>query len=224
MPLPLSEDENAKRKRLWELGLSDSKIADIRKVSRAAIHDWRVKNGLKSNSKGQGNHLPSDEYELRLLLIKDGYTDAEIASIVGITKQSLTFWRWNKGIYKDTTLSQRHEQLTEEEENLFNYLKDKYPEEKEVHLISLTNFAKPRADITPTVKQRDFVRKIRVPGFKTVYYFDDGEYNCIEEAMELFICLNPHISENMKKIKINMLPELYDTFVNTYRKFKDNLF
>jgi|GEM_PF-2829432 len=222
MPLPLSEDNNSKRKRLWELGFSDSEIADVCKVSRATIHDWRVKNGLKSNSKGQGNHLPSDEYELRIQLINDGYSDSEIASIVGISKQSLTFWRQNKGIYKDRTLSQRHEELTEGGERLFNYLIDKYPEEREVHLISLTKFEEPRADIIPTVKQRDFVRKIRVPGFKTVYYFDDGEYSCVEEAMELFIRLNPHISENMTKIKINILPELYDIFLNAYIKFKEN--
>ena len=61
-------------------------------------------------------------------------------------------------------------------------------------LLSLVKYAEPQSSSCPSPKQREFIKKIKVPGFKTVYYFDDGEYNCTETAMNLFIVIN---SKNM---------------------------
>lgn len=210
--MSLNETENTRRKKLWEEGLTDTKIANVCEVSRAAIHDWRKKNGLKSNSKGKGNQLDNEETKVRTEMVKAGYTDAEIASFVGISRQSMTFWRHNHGLYKDRTLNDRYNDLGRDEVHLLHYLQNKYPGAHETHLVSLTKFAKPRANVTPTVKQRDSVRKIKVPGFKTIYYFDDGEYSCAEEAMKLFIELNPHIPENMGKIRTHLSKDLYEIF------------
>ena len=206
---------------LYGLGYSDIKIASLCAVSRTSVYDWRMKNGLESNSKGKGNFLSQKDYDYRMEMINAGKTDEEIADIVGITRQSFTMWRQNRGIFKSITLPQRYDDLSDDERQMFDYLMERYyPADTEVHLMALTKFVHPRCDVIPTPKQRGFVRKIKVRGLKTVYYFDDTEYNCVDEAMELFITMNPDIYDSIWKIRVDMPQKLYGIFMGVYRKLQ----
>jgi len=210
--MAIDKIEDSKRKKMWELDWSDSEIAFACGVSRTTIHSWRTKNKLENKRKGKGNHLNATEEELRIKLFNEGYSDSEIAIRVGISTQSLIQWRLNKGLSKDKTLVHKNNELSTEEKHFLNYLKNKYPDEKETHLLSLTKFIKPKVGITTTAKQKKFISRIKISGFTTVYYFDNGEYTCAEDAMRLFIDLNSKTSKDIIKIKYNMNREQLSLF------------
>ncbi|AKB85994.1 helix-turn-helix domain-containing protein [Methanococcoides methylutens] len=212
-------EEDKKRYELWNMGCTDSEIAAVCDVSRAAIHSWRIANGLDSNNgDGKGNYLDTEEEETRLKLFQEGYTDSEIGAMVGVTGHSIYQWRSRRGLFKvEKQTSDKINELSLNEEILFEYLKDKYPYKKEVSLISLAKYAEPTISACPSGKQKEFIKKIKIPGCRTVYYFDDGEYSCIEEAMRLFVTTNSEfIEENNTKVLVNM-PSSFHRIFEKYR-------
>ncbi len=206
--------ENKLKKALWELGLSDQQIANIFLISKSSIYYWRKKNGLQCNDKRRGSRLEKEEEEFRLKLWEENYSDEEIANATGLTKQSVIFWRTRRNLFKDKTNLERMEELSEKESIFLEYLKSKYPERADSFYIGLAKYVEPKVGGIPTVQQREFVRKIKVAGFKIIHYFDDGEYSNLDEAMDLFIKLNPNIDEDISKIRSGgMNRELYQIFL-----------
>lgn len=208
------DSENKLKKALWELGLTDSQIANVFLVKKYVITDWRRKNGLESKYNRKGSHLEKEEEEFRLKLWEENYSDEEIANATGITKQSVIFWRMRRNLFKNKTNSEKMGELSEKESIFLEYLKSKYPERADSYYIGLAKYVEPKVGGVPTIQQREFVRKIKVAGFKTVHYFDDGEYSSLEEAMDLFIKVNPNIDEDISKIRSRgMNRELYQVFL-----------
>lgn len=207
-------DENKLKKALWELGLTDQQLANIFLVSKSTISYWRKKNGLQCNDKRNEPRLEKKDLELRLKLINQNYSDEEIAIATGLSKGTITSWRFHNNLFKDKTNSEKIEELSEKESMFFEYLKAKYPERTDSFCIGLAKYVEPKVGIPPTTRQKEFIRKIKVAGFKTVHYFDNGEYNNLNEAMDLFIRSNPNIDEEISKIHSGgMNRELYKVFL-----------
>ena len=135
---------------------------------------------------------------------------------MGVTGLSIYQWRKRRGLTESKKgLSEKKvNDLSLKEETFFQYLKNKYPHRNDLFLLSLVKYVEPQSSSCPSPEQREFINKIKVPGFKTVYYFDDGEYNCTEKAMNLFIVINyNYMSENIGKIQANMTPSFYKLFI-----------
>lgn len=206
--------QNKLKKALWELGLTDKQLADIFLVNKQSIYLWRKKNGLQCNDKRKGPRLKKKDLELRLKLFNENYSDEEIAIATGLSKGSITCWRWQNNLSKGKKNSERIEEFSEKESLFLEYLKSKYPERKDAFCIGLAKYVEPKVGVFPNVQQREFVRKIKVAGFKTVHYFDDGEYTNLNEAMDLFIRSNPNIDEDISKLHSGGISrELYQVFL-----------
>jgi hypothetical protein len=205
--------EDTLKKALWELGLTDPQIADVFFVKKFAIAEWRRKNGLESKYNRKGSHLEKEEEEFRLKLWDENYSDEEIANATGLKKQSVIFWRMRRNLFKDKRNSEKIEELSEKESIFLEYLKSKYPERSDAFCIGLAKYIEPKVGGTPTIQQREFVRKIKAAGFKTIHYFNDGEYTNLNEAMDLFIKSNPNIDENISKLQAGISRELYQVFL-----------
>lgn len=208
------KDENKLKKALWELGLTDQQLANIFLVSKSTISYWRNKNGLQCNDKRNDPRLEKKDLELRLKLINQNYSDEEIAIATGLSKGTITSWRFHNKLFKDKTNSEKIEELSEKESTFFEYLKAKYPERTDSFCIGLAKYVEPKVGGMISAGQRQFIRKIKIGGFKTVHYFDNGEYNNLNEAMDLFIRSNPNIEEEISKIHSGgMNRELYKVFL-----------
>lgn len=211
--LSKKNNENKLKKALWELGLTDQQLANVFLVSKSVISYWRGKNGLQCNDKRKGPRLEKKDLELRLKLVNENYSDEEIAIVTGLSKGSITSWRWQNNLSKGKRNSEKIDELSEKESLFLEYLKDKYPERTDSFCIGLAKYVEPKVGVPPTTRQKEFIRKIKVAGFKTVHYFDNGEYNYLNEAMDLFIRSNPNIDEDISKIQSGgMNRELYKVF------------
>ncbi len=215
MIIMLSIEENKKRRELWRQKYTDAQIAEKCGVSRAAIYSWRKKYNLKSNGRGRGNYLNESEELLRQNLFEKGHTDEEIADILNISTITVFNWRIKNGLYRTRQGNEeRYQDLTDEERVFYEYLKDKHNDLRETTLLALAKFVEPRSDLSPAANLRRFAKKIKAPGFKTVFYFDDGELNYIKEAVELFVQINKRdISNSSKQRLINSIPNEYYSLV-----------
>ena len=211
----LSIEENKKRRELWRQKYTDAQIAEKCGVSRAAIYSWRKKYNLKSNGRGRGNYLNESEELLRQNLFEKGHTDEEIADILNISTITVFNWRIKNGLYRTRQGNEeRYQDLTDEERVFYEYLKDKHNDLRETTLLALAKFVEPRSELSPAANLRRFAKKIKAPGFKTVFYFDDGELNYIKEAVELFVQINKRdISNSSKQRLINSIPNEYYSLV-----------
>lgn len=213
MMLPIEEDQ--KRRELWEQKYTDTQIAEKCGVSRATIYNWRKKYNLKSNGRGRGNYLNESEELLREDLFEKGHTDEEIADILNISTIAVFNWRIKNGLYRTRQGNEeKYQDLTDEERVFYEYLKDKHNDLRETTLLALAKFVEPRSDLSPAANLRRFAKKIRAPGFKTVFYFDDGEFSCINEAVELFVQINKNeILNSSKQRLINSIPNEYYSLI-----------
>lgn len=213
MMLQLEEDQ--KRRELWKQNYTDTQIAEICGVSRATIYSWRKKYNLKSNGRGKGNHLNENEEQLRQDLFEKGCTDEEIAHVLNISTIAVVNWRIKNGLYRTRQGNEeKYQDLTDKERVFYEYLKDKHNDLRETTLLALAKFVEPRSDLSPAANLRRFAKKIKAPGFKTVFYFDDGELNHIKEAVELFVQINKRdISNSSKQRLINSIPNEYYSLV-----------
>jgi transposase len=205
--------ENKQKMALWELGLTDQQLADIFLVSKSSIYLWRKKNELQCNDKRKEPRLEKEDFELRLKLFNENYSDEEIAIVTGLSKESITMWRWKNNLSKGKRNSEKIEELSEKESLFLEYLRSKYPERSDAFCIALARYVEPKVGFSPSAQQREFVRKIKLPGFKTIYYYDDGEYTNLNEAIDLFIRLHPYIEKNISKLQSIMGRELYEAFL-----------
>lgn len=206
-------NEDELKKALWQLGLTDQQIADVFLLSKSTISYWRKKNELQCNDKRKESRLEKTDKEFRLKLCEENYSDEEIAVATGLSKGTITLWRWKNNLLRGKRNSEKIEELSEKELKFLEYLKSKYPERADAFCIALARYVEPKVGYSPSVQQREFVRKIKVPGFKTIHYFDDGEYTNLNEAMDLFIKSNPDIDENISKLQSGMSRELYQVYL-----------
>lgn len=206
--------ENKLKKALWELELTDQQLANIFLVNKSSISYWRKKNGLQCNDKRKEPRLEKKDLELRLKLFNENYSDEEIAIATGLSREAIALWRWKNNLLKNKSNSEKIEELSEKESVFLEYLKTKYPELKDSACIALAKYIEPKLGGNPNGRQKQFIRKIKVAGFKTVHYFDNGEYNNLDEAMDLFIKSNPNIYEDISKLHSGgMNRELYKVFL-----------
>lgn len=162
MKMVLSTEEEKKRMELWEKGYTDSQIGKTCGVCYTTINHWRKKHNLKSNSKGQGRRLEDSEEKLRCDLFTEGYTDAEIAEVVNISKSAVSLWRSNRKLqHHHLTNDGKYGNLTSEELKFYNYLKEKRSDLDERTLLALAKYYKPRSDTNPSATLRRHVRKSR---------------------------------------------------------------
>lgn len=209
-----NNSESKLKKALWELGLTDQQLANVFLVCKSSIYLWRKKNGLQCNDKRRGPHLEKKDLELRLKLISENYSDEEISIATGVSKGGITSWRMQNKLFKDKRNFEKIEELSEKESMFLEYLKSKYPERKDSFCIGLAKYVEPKVGSNATTQQREFIRKIKVAGFKTILYFDDGEFSNLDEAMDLFIKSNPNIDEDISKMYAGgMNRELYQVFL-----------
>jgi hypothetical protein len=210
-------NDHEQRFDLYSKGYSDIEIAKKCGVSKDTIFRWRKKNDLKS-LRGKGNHLSQEERSRRIGLIEKGYTDEQCAAMIGISKQSFTHWRYNNGYRKTEPFINKITELDENEQNLYLYLAQNYSIKRDAHLLSLAKYATPQVDVSPSSTQRKYIKKIRVPGFKSVYYFDDGYYSIENKAIRMFVDINKdNFQDHPKKLVGNLPKEIYEevcTYLN----------
>lgn len=90
----LRPEEEAKRKRLYDEGLSDIEIANKTGVSRTAIRSWRSRRSIPANlGKGSRSSLKEGELERIEALNEKGLTDQEIADEI---RRSYSFVRYQR--------------------------------------------------------------------------------------------------------------------------------
>ncbi len=87
--------EEAKRRALHALGITDDEIAQVCGVAKYTIRNWRKKRGLKG---APNRYLPRLEHMRRMELYWRGHTDMETARILGITVGAMHHWRQQHGI------------------------------------------------------------------------------------------------------------------------------
>ena len=87
----LTEQEERRRRRMWEAGMTDGQIAEECCVVREAIILWRKRRGLKCNSEG-GRPTRIDREEV-IRLIRGGYSNSVIAAQFGCSKDSISYIR-----------------------------------------------------------------------------------------------------------------------------------
>lgn len=211
--LPIEDDQ--KRRELWKQNCTDTQIAEICGVSRTTIYSWRIKNDLKSNSKRKGRCLDKNEQLFRHDLFDKGHTDEEMAEILNISKMTVVQWRTKNGLNRtQQTNNIKYQNLNENELIFHEYLKNKHPDLRETTLLALAKFVEPKSDMYPGANLRRYARRIKATGFKTVFYFDDGEFSCINEAVKLFVQINRDTICNTSKNKLgNSIPSEYYALV-----------
>lgn len=87
----LTEQEERRRRRMWEAGMTDGQIAEECCVVREAIILWRKKRGLKCNSEG-GRPTRIDREEV-IRLIRGGYSNTVIAMEMDCDPKSIGYIR-----------------------------------------------------------------------------------------------------------------------------------
>lgn len=219
----LNNEENLKRMTLWKHGLNDIEIAKACGVTSPTICRWRTINGLENNYKVK--KLSDEEKERILKLYNEGYKGSEIATLVGVSTATV-YQYMKKNMYNvSESNKEKIDELNIKEKLLLEYLREKYPNARESHLFSLAKFAIPQIDLYPTSLQKRFVKKIRVSGYKTVYYFDDDEYSFKEEAVKLFLDANNNIFDApphklRHKLSTSVSKEIYDLIYYELKKIK----
>lgn len=93
----LSDDEEERRRDLYEEGLSDPEIADRVGVTPSAIAQWRKRRELKPKGAGPKT-LSGDEEERRRALYEKGLSDPEIADRIGISRSAVQSWRQDRDL------------------------------------------------------------------------------------------------------------------------------
>ncbi len=99
------KEENALKKALWELGLTDRQIASVFNVDIDIITNWRTNlGGLNRNQVGVKDIINDEnsENKLKKALWELGLSDQQIANIFLISKSSIYYWRKKMG-YNVTT-------------------------------------------------------------------------------------------------------------------------
>ena len=93
----LTKNEDEKRVKLYEQGFDDREIAEKRDVSQTVISSWRRKHNLLSTvergKKSGGPPLGKEENERRMKLYKHGLNDREMGEKLGLTSESISYWR-----------------------------------------------------------------------------------------------------------------------------------
>ena len=79
------------RLELYNMGLSDKKIAEKVFLTQSAISGWRRKNNLKTN---HPRPVITQKIEEKMLfLYKSGLSDREIGNCVSLSKPTVQRWR-----------------------------------------------------------------------------------------------------------------------------------
>ncbi len=89
------EREDAKRRALHSLRLTDAEIAELCGVTPLAIRNWRYRRGLKGVP---NSYLAKAEHLRRLELYWRGHTDAEIGERLGCDPTAIYHWRQRTGL------------------------------------------------------------------------------------------------------------------------------
>lgn len=95
-----NKEEDALKKALWELGLTDRQISSVFNVDIDIITDWRTNLGLDRNQVGVKDILNEEnsENKLKKALWELGLTDQQLANIFLINKGSIYYWRKKNGL------------------------------------------------------------------------------------------------------------------------------
>lgn len=115
---------------LWGEQYSDMKIARIMGTSHSSICRWRMKRGVPCNYGWYSPRLSQKEEKARISLWNKGYTDTEIARVVGCTSAAIHYWRKRKGIPSNN--NKMKGPLSEEEEILRASLWGELLQDKEI--------------------------------------------------------------------------------------------
>lgn len=94
-------EEDKRRRKWYDRGWSDDRIAKKRGVARVTITAWRLKNNLPPNRKKGANQLSDAEHKRRLKLWGQGLPDAVIGEEVGVSLGAIMRWRQKLGLERN---------------------------------------------------------------------------------------------------------------------------
>lgn len=95
MPRALDQDEHNRRYALYRQGMSDDEIAKAVGMTPAAIQKWRSRRGLRTNRKRHTDLAPEEE-DRRMVLYRQGLSDAKIAKALNLKHQAVAAWRYRR--------------------------------------------------------------------------------------------------------------------------------
>ncbi|MEH3122014.1 MAG: hypothetical protein PGN16_08550 [Sphingomonas phyllosphaerae] len=101
MTAPITPAEAAKRRELYDRGLSDAVIGEAQGVSANAVRRWRIRNNLPSNCNRpvrRSGNLSTAENAARMLLYQMRYSDRRIAREQKVVWTSIQKWRNRRGL------------------------------------------------------------------------------------------------------------------------------
>lgn len=93
----IRESAPGARMRLYEQGCTDAEIARREGIGYSTVYQWRIENGLPSNSVYVRDEIGAPD-PTRYALWSKGMTDPEIGKIVGIKPAGMARWRKKHGL------------------------------------------------------------------------------------------------------------------------------
>ncbi len=102
LPCKITDKVGEKIISLYDNGMTIDNIGKKLGISPSVISYWKRQNSSKFTLKAKGNRLTPQEEEKRFALFKQGFSDKEMADILGLLDpNSIYFWRVKYNLYRN---------------------------------------------------------------------------------------------------------------------------
>jgi hypothetical protein len=92
-PMKLTEDEEAKRRTLYDLGLLDAEIAGSLNIGFSGVYSWRKRNALPPNCKSRKVKYQSQFRETCNRLLRRNVSPRVLSEVFDIPIENMAYWR-----------------------------------------------------------------------------------------------------------------------------------